>query len=42
FNGTEQTEVQGGPIQLIYGRCLVQGTPISVAMSIDQLLFEGE
>ncbi|EPJ5187961.1 tail assembly protein [Acinetobacter baumannii] len=42
FNGTEQTEVQGGPIKLIYGRCLVQGTPISVAMSIDQLLFEGE
>lgn len=40
FNGTEQTEIQGGPIQLIYGRCLVQGTPISVAMTVDQLLFK--
>lgn len=42
FNGTEQTEVQGGPIQLIYGRCLVQGTPISVAMTVDQLLIGDE
>lgn len=40
FNGTEQTEVQGGPIQLIYGRCLVQGAPISVATTVDQLLYQ--
>lgn len=38
FNGTEQTESQGAPIQLIYGRCLVQGTPISVSTNVDQLL----
>lgn len=38
FNGTEQTESQGAPIQLIYGRCLVQGMPISVSTNVDQLL----
>ena len=38
FNGTEQVETQGAPIQLIYGRCLVQGAPISVSTTVDQLL----
>ena len=42
FNGTEQTESQGAPIQLIYGRCLVQGVPISVSTTVDQLLTVSE
>ncbi len=40
FNGTEQTYQQGAPVQLIYGRCLVSGQPISVESSIDQVLYE--
>lgn len=38
FNGTEQTQEQGAPIQLIYGRCLVSGFPISVSMEVEQRL----
>lgn len=38
FNGTEQTQEQGAPVQLIYGRCLVSGFPISVSTTVDQLL----
>lgn len=38
FNGTEQTQEQGAPIQLIYGRCLVSGFAISVSTTVDQLL----
>lgn len=36
FNGTEQTQEQGAPVQLIYGRCKVSGFPISVATTVDQ------
>lgn len=38
FNGTEQTQEQGAPVPLIYGRCLVSGFPISVATTVDQLI----
>ena len=38
FNGTTQTQEQGAPIQLVYGRCLVSGSPISVSMTVDQLI----
>lgn len=38
FNGPINTTLQGSPVQLIYGRCLVGSQVISAAVTIDQLL----
>jgi predicted phage tail protein len=38
FDGPTNTTVQGVPVQLIYGRCLVGSHAISAKVSVDQLM----
>ena len=37
FDGPANTEVQGAPVPLIYGRILVGSHPISAAISVDEV-----
>lgn len=36
FNGPSNTSMQGVPVPLIYGRCLVGSHPISVVLTVDE------
>ena len=36
FNGPSNTTMQGVPVSLIYGRCLVGSHPISVSLTVDE------
>lgn len=38
FDGPANTTVQGVPVQLIYGRCMVGSHAISAALTVDQLM----
>lgn len=38
FDGPTNTTMQGVPVQLIYGTCLVGSHPISAALTVDQLM----
>jgi len=38
LDGPANTTEQGVPVQLIYGRCLVGSHPISMGVTVDQLM----
>lgn len=38
FNGPTNTTIQGNPVPLIYGRCLVGSQAVSSAITIDQMM----